>query len=81
MPALPTGCFENVADNEPDPFYAKPETVKAAPAEGQADEQAFQQQVAANAAEWNALKKSHDDARIAAYAPLEARRKALAGRL
>lgn len=132
VPALPTGCFENVAENQPDPFYAKLEAAKeaiaadrdrqaevnakieedfrnidpmekaqrmqqwmmsnpqeamaymqgvqAAPAQGQADEQAFQQQVVANEANWAALKKSYDDTRIAAYAPIEVRRKALAGR-
>jgi hypothetical protein len=40
--------------------------------------QALGEQAQAREAEWNALKKSYEDARVKAYAPLQARRKAFA---
>jgi len=43
--------------------------------------QALGEQAQAREAEWNALKKSYDDARVKAYAPLQARRKAFAEKL
>jgi len=133
VPAFPTGCFQNIATNQPDPFYARAEAARTAiaaditkqaainekiaqefinidpmeqaqrlqqwmmsnpqeamafvqaaqnaPVEGQAALQAFQQQESANEAKWTALKKSYDDARLKAYAPTEARRKAHFGKL
>ena len=133
VPALPTTCFQSIATNQPDPFYARLEAAKtaiaadidrqqainakieedfnnidpmekaqrmqqwmmsnpqeamafmqaaqAAPAEANQELESLEQQRQSQEAEWNALKKSYDDARIAAYAPAEARRKVLAGKL
>jgi hypothetical protein len=53
----------------------------AAAAEASTDLQAAVQREEAKKAPWNALVKSYEDARIAAYAPLEPRRKALAARV
>ena len=133
VPALPTTCFQSIATNQPDPFYARLEAAKtaiaadidrqqainakieedfnnidpmekaqrmqqwmmsnpqeamafmqaaqAAPAQASQELESLEQQRQSREAEWNALKKSYEDARIAAYAPAEARRKVLAGKL
>ena len=130
VPAFPAGCYQNVAPNTADPFYANLEAAKAAvaadrerqgainaqieqdfnnidpmekaqrmqqwmmsnpqeamafaqaaqaaPAQAEADIATLTQQTKAPAEAWNAVRKSYDDARIAAYAPIEPRRKALA---
>lgn len=57
------------------------QAVQAAPAQEQAQQMALEQQRRSQEAEWNALLTSYGDARLQAYAPAEARRKALAARL
>ncbi len=133
VPAFTTTCFEYVAANTADPFYARLDAAKAAisadrdrqdainagieeafrnidpmvkaqrmqqwmmanpqeamaymqsaqaaPAQAQQELQSLDQQRRSRAAAWAALKQSYDHARISAYAPIEARRKALAGRI
>jgi len=133
VPALPTSCFQYVATNQADPFYARLEAAKtavsadidkqaainakieqefididpmekaqrmqqwmmsnpqeamaymqaaqAAPAEVDQELVSLEQQRQSQEAEWNALLKSYIDARLQAYAPALARRKALAAKL
>jgi hypothetical protein len=133
VPALPTTCFQSVATNQPDPFYARLEAAKtavssdidkqkainakieeefnnidpmvkaqrmqqwmmsnpqeamaymraaqAAPAQVEQELMSLEQQRQSQEAEWKALMKSYDDARVQAYAPAEARRKALSAKL
>jgi len=130
VPPLSTLCFQYVAENNQDPFYARLEAAKTAiaadrdrqlainakikeefdsidpmeqasrmqqwmmsnPQEAMAYMQGAQNAAAqapaalqsladqqkARDAEWNALKKSYDEARAKAYAPFQARYKALA---
>jgi len=62
----------------PQQAMAFAQAAQGAPAAAQADIATLQQQTKAPQEAWNAVRNGYDDARIAAYAPIEARRKALA---
>jgi hypothetical protein len=67
--------------SHPQEAMAYMQAAQAAPALGHAEQEAHEQQRRSRAEAWQALKQSYDRARIEAYAPIEARRKALAGRV
>ena len=64
--------------SNPQEAMAFAQAAQAAPAQAEADIATLTQQTKAPAEAWSAVRKSYDDARIAAYAPIEPRRKALA---
>jgi hypothetical protein len=67
--------------SNPQEAAAYMQAAQAAPAQAAEEVETLQRQQQSQEAAWNSMKKSYDDARIAAYAPAEARRKVLAGKL